>query len=195
MNADKINKLEKNIKLKKKVFAKGVWKNYAIVPPSLVLFCGILGIVYLLNIDKLISLYSIPFIAIFIIGTIWLKAVRRHLINKRISDNDTFLACMAILFRKEGNKKTILFSTSKNRNNKYYLEKERKDLLDNPHIDLSFVGKKAQNIAGTDIFLMELPASDKILKKRHNMNDEYWLIYSGSGTIDFLSPEDLKGYT
>lgn len=193
MNTDKINKLENNIKLKKKILSKGVWKNYAIVPPSLVLFVGILGIVYLLNTDKLISLYSIPFILIFIIGTIWIKAVRRYIINKKISDNTTFLVCPAILFKKEGKKKAILFSIGRNRHNKYYLEKERKELLDN-QTNLSFSGKQARQIEGSDIFMMELPVTEKILKKRHNSNDEYLVIYTGSGAIDFLSPDDLKKY-
>lgn len=191
MNSDKISKLEKSPKLKKRIFGKSIWKNYAIVPPSLLLFVGIFGMIYLLNLDKLISVYTIPFAVIFILGTILFKATKRHIVTKRISDNETFIVCLAIPFVTEGKKATLLFSTSKNRNNKYYLEKEKQDLL----ADFINYNNKNSGIIPTnkeDIFLTSLPLTKKFSTNTNKSAEGYWLVYTGGNSVHFLTNDDIR---
>jgi len=192
MDSEKIKKLENSSKLKKKIFSKNVWKTYAIVPPAIVMFAGILGVVYLLNIDKLISLYAIPFAIIFGLGTIWLKSVRRYILNKRISENKEFLVCLAINFAKENKKTILLFSTGKNRNNKYYLEKEKKDLENNDAPDLSAISTTPMPIDNSDIHLVQLPLSKKF---SGNADNDYWIVYTGNNSVEFLTQMELTKYT
>ncbi|MDU1903258.1 MAG: hypothetical protein E6772_00630 [Dysgonomonas sp.] len=190
MNNDKINKLEKNDKLKKKVFGKNIWKNYAMLPPSLLLFIGIFGLIYLLNLDLLISLYSIPFVILFILGTIWFKATKKYLINKKIAESQIFIVCLAIPLIKERKRTILVFSTGKNRNNKYYLEKEKKDLLEQQtdYININDITPTDKD----DILLTPLPATKKF--QGTNSTDEYWLIYTGNEKPYFLTSENLRKY-
>ncbi len=193
MNSDKITKLENSIKLKKKIFGKNIWKNYAIVPPAIVMFGGILGIIYLYNIDKLISLHAIPFVFIFVLGTVWLKSVRKYIIDKKIENSSDFLLCLSISLLKEGGKTIILFSTGKNRNNKYYLEKEKKNILDqeNTNKELLEVDNKPKQIGTTDIYIVQLPFSKKFSDKIEN---GHWIIFTGSNSIEFITRQELKKY-
>ncbi len=193
MDSNDIKRLENNTKLKKKIFNKNIWKNYAIIPPAIVLFTGILGVVYLLNIDKLLTWYAIPFLVIFALGTIWLKSTRRYIINKKISDNKEFFICLSIPLIKKDNKTIMLFSTGKNRNNKYYLEKEKKDILDseNGTIDLSHVNTKPEPVNGSDIFIVQLPLAKKFSGKP---DSEYWVVFSGVDSISFLTPSEINKY-
>jgi hypothetical protein len=186
MNNDRISKLESSRALKKKVFAKGIWKNYAIVPPAIVLFAGILGAVYLLNINQLISWAVVPFALIFILGTIWLKAVRRFLINNKISKANEFLVCLAIPFEGSGKSSTLLFSTGKNRNNKYYLEKEKKDMAENTRLPKP--GRKAIRIGASELYLIHLPWTHKFAGPPQK---EYRLIYAGVEQVYFLNQREI----
>lgn len=193
MNSDKIAKLENSTKLKKKVFGRNIWKNYAFIPPSIVMFVGILGIVYLLNLDKLVSLYSIPFILIFFIGTIWLKSTKRYLVNQKIENTDEFLICLSIPFLTRDKKTVILFSSGKNRNNRYFLEKEKKDILADENIEtiLKNIDSKPKQINDTNIFITQLPLNKKFSGK---IDNEYWIIFTGNNSIEFITQSELNKY-
>lgn len=193
MNNDRIDKLEKSVKLKKKIFSKNIWKNYAIIPPALILFIGILGIVYLLNIDQLVSFYTIPFLIIFILGTIWLKAVRKYLINKKISETETFIVCLAIPFAQKGRDTILLFSTGKNRNNRHYLEKEKRELLET-RTDYDIANTKIVPTPKEDIFLTNFPLNKKLSISAGKPADSYRIVYTDDNSIHFLTNDDLRKY-
>jgi len=188
MNSDKITKLENSTKLKKKILSKGIWKSYSFIPPSLVLFVGILGLIYLFRMDYLLTNYSIPFVVIFAIGTIWFKSTKRYLVNKRIADSTVFLVCLCIPLKKSGKNTIFLFSTGKNRNNKYYLEKEKRDLLER-YNDLELFNEKdkAVKIDGTDLYTMITQPP-----KASGSDEIYWIVYSGDENINFLSSKDIN---
>lgn len=195
MNSDKIKKLENSEKLKKKIFGKDIWRNYAIIPPSLVLFSGITGLVYLLNIDKLISVYCIPFVIIFLLGTIWLKATQKYIIKKKTTDAETFILCLSIPLKEEGGETIMIFSTGKNRNNKHYLEKEKQDILQNPDIDLSGISQTVYQIDDSDIYLTTLPKIKKIIKSTPTAGNHHWLIYTGNSKVNFFNESELNKYS
>jgi len=195
MNAEKISKLEKNVKLKTKIFGKNIWKNYAIIPPSLVMFTGLVGAIYLLNSDQLISLYVIPFVAIFLVGTIWLKATQKFLISRRVSENEIFRVCMAIPIFEDSKKSVLLFSTGNNRNNKYYLEKEKKELLNNTDIETFDIKNNAININNEDLMLVPLPGSSKFAASKYKIDNIYWILYTGNQKVDFLTQTEINRYS
>lgn len=192
MGNDKVSKLENDLKFKKKVFGRVVWKNYAIFPPIIVLFGGILGIVYLMNIDKLVSLYVIPFVVVFALGTVWLKATRRFLIKQKMDSREPMAISLAIPFKEVGGNIFLLFSTGRNRNNKYFLEKEKNDLLIGSEIDLKKVSTKPFCIDNGDLYLVRLPFSKRLIKSRYVIDGNFWLVYLGKGTPYYLTGDMMR---
>ncbi|MEN9918423.1 MAG: hypothetical protein RL662_859 [Bacteroidota bacterium] len=186
MNNHDIERLEKNIQLKKKILGKNIWRNYAIVPPSLILFIGILGILSLYNMDKLFSLYTIPFIILFVLGTIWLKSTKKYLINKVILNNTSIQVCRTIPLITEDKKTVLLFSTNKNRNNKNYLEKEKGEIIKG-EINIKNIKKTSTPIDNSESKMILLPRFIQLLKQRYTTSNEYWIAYINNQEIHFLS--------
>jgi hypothetical protein len=59
------------------------FKQPAIYPPSILLFFALFGLIYLLNYDKLITVYALPFFLLFAVGVIWLRMVKRYVDRKK----------------------------------------------------------------------------------------------------------------
>jgi hypothetical protein len=200
MNADKLLKLEKNNQLKRKFYLKGIWRNYAFIPPTLILFASIFGILYLLNSDMLISLYAIPFIVIFIVGTIWLKATRKYLVDQKIASENTFLICTAIPLTKIKNQTIIIFSTGNSRHNKNYLERKKQEILTNDtsyinKLNINKLKKEVQQLESTDIYLSVLSPISSIIKKGEKTNNKtYHIIYTTPYRISYILEQELKKY-
>lgn len=196
MDSNRIKKLENNIKLKKRIFSKNIWKNYAFLPPSLMLFAGIVGLVYLFKMDYLLTLYSIPFIIIFFIGTVWFKSTKRYLINKRISEADSFKVCMCLPVTAENKKQVYMFSIGNNRNNKYYLEEEKKDLLEKKDNSYFFNNNdKIFKLDDTDICILIVDSVKKSATKKYQIDGVSWLLYFGNQNFTFLSSDLVNRYS
>lgn len=194
MNNDRISKVEKSIKLRKKIYEKNIWKNYALVPPSIVIFAGVLGISYLLNLDKLFSVYTIPFALIFVIGTIWLKSTKKYLLNQKIEKSSELKVCLTIPFTKFEKEEFILFSTGSNRNNKYFLEKEKKTILENKDYLSQKTDLKTSLIQynDTDLYIARLPVKRKYSGQ---LNNEYWVIYKNDNSLNFFTTAELNKFS
>ena len=77
MKANDYAKLEKDYDFKRHYFNNTFWwKTLLMVPPICFLFVGLVGIIYLFNSDMLVSWYIIPYLFLFTVGTIWLKALK-----------------------------------------------------------------------------------------------------------------------
>ena len=129
MSTYNLSNIEKNKKFKSYILNKNIWKNYAFIPPALVLFTGLLGLVYLYKNEIIISWYSIPFIIVFALGTIWFKATKKYLLNKKINETESFLVCATSVLFTKGSKSIVLFTTNKNRHNQNYIEKQKDEIL------------------------------------------------------------------
>lgn len=115
-------KLEKDKNFKKSYLnATSWWRNVLLIPPILLLFIGLAGILYLSHIDKLISLYIIPYIAIFIVGTIWLKAIKKHIQKKMMTLPEAFRVCLAKPIWEKNGQVYALFVNDTHRHNKHYI--------------------------------------------------------------------------
>ncbi len=123
--------IEKNKKFWRYVLSKGVWKNYAFVPPSLVLFGGLFGLLYLYQSDRLLSWYSSPFVIIFTIGTIWFKSTRKYLVDRKIKNISRLVICAPVVLSKVGRVTFLLFSSNNDRHRLNFNEQKKSKILEN----------------------------------------------------------------
>ncbi len=114
--------LEKDSNFKKSYLSKTLWwKNLSMLPPVLIMFVGLAGLLYLFQYDKLYSLYAIPYILLFAVGTIWLKALKTYLQKAAMAAPEAFHVCLAATV---GEKKDVLYAVFVNntrRYDKYYI--------------------------------------------------------------------------
>lgn len=116
--------LENDIEFKKYYYKKTLWWNSILMlPPVLFLFTGLIGILYLFNLGMLATFYIIPYLLLFFIGTLWLKAIRRHLQKVGMAKSGAFNICIAkIVGEKDGYVYTI-FVNNHNRHQQHYISK------------------------------------------------------------------------
>lgn len=89
-------KLEKDYSFKKSYLKNTPWwKTILMLPPVCFLFVGLIGILYLFNNEMLASWYIVPYLAFFVIGTIWLKAMKRHIQKTMMATEGSFHVCLA----------------------------------------------------------------------------------------------------
>lgn len=183
MNADKLQRLEKSKKFKKRFYNKEVWRNYAIIPPSMVLFVSLFGILYLLNLDRLVSIYAIPCVIFLILGTMWLKAVRRYILTQKISEDKVFLICLSIPLVQNNGKGIAVFSVGNNRHNKGYLEKKRKEIFDSISLDSDLTSKSGlQLIPNTDIYIV-IPSFVDRVRNRLKKDTVRYVVFNDSNKV------------
>ncbi len=109
--------LEKDYNFKKSYLNKTLWwKNLSMLPPVLIMFIGLAGLLYLFQYDKLYSLYAIPYVLLFAIGTIWLKAMKRYLQKAAMAVPGAFHVCLAATI---GEKKDVLYAIFVNNTRRY----------------------------------------------------------------------------
>ena len=122
-------KLEKDFDFKRAYLNQTMWwKNILMVPPICLLFIGLVGMLYLFHYDKLASLYVIPYLAVFLIGTILLKAIKKHIQKTIMTTKDAFHICLAkSIGEKEGYIYTTFVNNSR-RHDKYYITNLAKDI-------------------------------------------------------------------
>lgn len=200
MNTDRIQQLEKNKKFKRKFYAKEVWKNYAVVPPSGILFIALFGFLYLFNVDRLVSLYTIPFIVLLIVGTIWLKATRKYILNQKLLDDNSFAICLTVPLMQKNGRTIMMFSAGNNRLNKYYLEKEKKEILkrfeDNPnYVDFTSSKNSLQIIPDTDIYVIYPSIIDRILNKSKSLTVNRYVIFNNSKKIKYVTLRGMESFS
>jgi len=129
MKQDVYAKLEKNLKFKKGYLnATSWWKNFALIPPIILMFGGLAGMLYLFNFDKLISVYAIPYIVVFFLGTIWLKAIKTHLQKKMMDQPGAFHICLAAPFDEKDGLTYTVFANDTHRHNEHYIKNLAKNL-------------------------------------------------------------------
>lgn len=199
MEITSLKELERNAKLKKNFFGRNLWQNYAFVPPMGVLFISLFGILYLYNHSILISLYTIPFACLFLFGTIWLKATKKHLIEKKISEAEFFLVCEAIPLTLMDNKTVLMFCTDQNRHNKHYLEKLKKEITEIPNendnaLNIFALTNKPKTFYKDNLYIIALPKSPYLAKKTSKLSpNDYKVVFSDLSHFNILSIKKIKG--
>lgn len=160
MRTYNLSKIEKNIKFKNYLSNKNIWKNYAFVPPALILFIGLFGLIYLYKENILISWRSVPFIIIFTLGTIWFKATRKYFLDRKKEKIKSILICTTTILVTTKQKYIILFTTNNNRHNQSYIDRKKEEILekldftDNSLLD-QIKKNKFTSINDNDLFIAQ----------------------------------------
>lgn len=124
MSTSDLAKLENNKKLKKDYLNKTLWwKTPLLIAPVCFLFIGLAGLLYLHKIDMLISYYSIPFVLVFAIATIWLKSVKRYIVNTKLAVQGSYLVCAAKAVETDSQYAYVVFVTSAQRHYEHHVSK------------------------------------------------------------------------
>lgn len=122
MKTGEYSKLEKDIDFKKTYLNSTLWwKSILLVPPVCLLFVGLLGILYLFSYDKLVSWYVAPYLLLFILGTIWLKAIRKHLQKAMLAAQGAFRICVAKSVGEQNGYVYTLFVNNEKRHNQHFI--------------------------------------------------------------------------
>ncbi len=113
-------KLEKDYSFKKSYLKNTLWwKTILMLPPVCFLFVGLIGILYLFNNEMLASWYIIPYLAFFVIGTIWLKAMKRHIQKTMMATEGSFHVCLAKSIGEKDGYVYSAFTNDSRRHDKY----------------------------------------------------------------------------
>jgi len=122
MKAEDYAKLEKDYSFKRSYLNNTPWwKNILIIPPILILFVGLVGILYLFKHDMLVSLYIIPYLILFVVGTIWLKAIKKHIQKAKMAVEGAFHVCLAKPVGEKDGFVYAVFVNDTHRYNKHYI--------------------------------------------------------------------------
>jgi hypothetical protein len=114
--------LEKDYDFKKTYLGNTLWwKTLPMLPPVLIMFIGLAGLLYLFQYDKLFSLYAIPYVLLFAAGTIWLKAMKRHLYKAAMAVSGAFHVCLAAPVGEKDGYLYAAFVNNTRRYDKYYI--------------------------------------------------------------------------
>lgn len=197
IEVEALKKLEKNKGLKRNFYSKGIWRNYALFPPALVLFMSLFGVVYMYNNDMLVSLNCIPFIITLLLGTVCFKSTRKYLIKKEVESERPFEISYAIPLIKEGRKSFWLLALGANRHNKYFLTKKKNEILSEwesyKEGTLSVKKNMLVNVDEKDVFVCLL-SDNKKLMSRGLVQEEAYLIYTGQDDVKSILSRDLRSY-
>lgn len=95
----------------------------SMISPICFLFVGLAGILYLFHYDKLVSLYIIPYLLLFVVGTIWLKAIKRHIQKTMMAVEGAFHVCLAKPIEDRDGYIYVVFVNDAHRHDRHYASK------------------------------------------------------------------------
>lgn len=203
MKSNDYANLEKDYNFKRFYLSKTLWwKSTLMVPPILLLFIGLAGILYLFHYDKLVSLYIIPYLLLFIIGTILLKATKRHILKKAMTVSGSFHVCLAAPIGEKDGYIYSVFVNNNRRHDKNYITNMAKDMslhdLLGKNGDASFKTKAElihDQTRDTDIYVRAY--QKKNVTKQNagwSLNEGYFpVLYIDDKYVPVIKRRDLTG--
>lgn len=171
------------------------WKTPLIIAPILILFTGIIGLIYCLNSNLLLSLYAIPYIIVFLLGTIWFKAVKKHILKSKLNENNAFKVCISKRFATINGYVYLLFTNGQKRHNEYFINNIVDD-LSGENIELpqlkSGHSTTIRNIEDSEIMITKISVN-KLKKSTIDTNNEdiIPLIYIDNKNTFVILKKDL----
>lgn len=178
MKANDLRRLETDNKFKKKHLPKLFWLTQAgIYPPASVIFIALMGLVYLLNSDMLISYYAIPFAILLLLGAIWLKATKKYVLKALFAKEDSFLVCVGSEVVKNEKFSYFVFSTSDKRHNQYQAD------------NVAALLKDEALISGSDLDKMKVESKGKavVLPENISQNQQFYLKAFKTSSIPYVA--------
>ncbi|SHG20240.1 hypothetical protein [Dysgonomonas macrotermitis] len=198
MEVEKIKNLEQNKAFKRSFFSKSVWRKYALFPPALVLFVALFGVVYLYNMDQLISYYCIPFLVVLLLATIWFKSTRKYLINQELNNGESFQICLVLPLKKEKGIQYKVFTPGANRLNRYFLEKKQKELLNDPGkyqtLAENLKDRQVVELENEGVCITVEKQKMRWLSPRPMTNVDEYIVYYKNNIVSSISNRDMRRY-
>lgn len=175
------------------------WINYLFVAPALLLFIGLAGIMHMGYSDRLWNWYAIPYIAVFLIGTIWLKAIKKHVQGKILEDRDIYLVCAAQAVFDTDGRYYFIFSKDSKRHNEVLINKLAEGLSKESFADSEIQLAKKQMVEistseeDTQIYLRGISVNKVNKTNRKNIKEGITpLLYITPKEIFVVRNKDLK---
>jgi len=198
MKPDNYAKLEKDYKFKKSYLNTTTWwKNGALMAPIILMFGGLVGILYLFNMDRLISISVIPYLLLFAVGTILFKAIRMNLQKKKMAESDAFHVCIAVPFGEEDGYTYTVFTNDSHRHNKHYVKNLAKGMdLDNILLDKEALKQRSVLVPGnedTGGYYLRSYKTKEIYKRNQGWKDDEFfpVLYIDEKNTLIISRKDL----
>lgn len=196
-------KLENNYNFKRRYLNKTTWwKNILLIAPTCFLFVGLAGVIYLLKNDMLASLYVIPYLILFVVGTIWLKAIKKHIQKYKMAEAKAFRVCLAKPIQEDEKLVFSIFVNDTHRHNNYYI----KNLAEK--IDLKALLKSDSKLSKTGTHLINDSENEqeyylntstpKIITNQNvswRKDDTFPVLYIDSKYTFVIKAKDLLFYT
>lgn len=200
MKSNDFAKLEKDYDFKRSYFNNTLWwKTLSMLPPVLLLFVGLVGILYLFNSDMLVSWYIIPYLLLFIVGTIWLKAMKKYILKAYMAAEGAFHVCLAAPIGDKDDYTYAIFVNNTRRYDKYYITNLAKDISLHELLAKNNAPFKKEAIpvrdeeSGNDIYVRAYPK--KAISKRNagwSLNEGYFpVLYINSKNVPVIKRKDL----
>lgn len=166
------------------------WKTPAIIAPLILLFSGMFFLIYLLKSDLLLSWYSIFYIIIFLAGTIWFKALKRHFFTTKFEDPNNFRVCLGKPYYTDKGYTYIVFNNNQKRHNEHFIKNiatqiaESNTGIDNLKIEKPVPATPIQTEDYSDCYLIKF-ANGKIKKAIANRDEEDII------PLLYIAPDDV----
>lgn len=166
------------------------WKNFLLIAPSLLIFIGLAGILYIAQDGEIKTWYIAPYVAIFLMGIIWLKAIKKHLQDKLLKDKERFLVCAARSVGIEGGYHYFIFSKDSKRHNEILINQlaETTQLTEISHDQLNMAKKQMTEIQTreeeTPIYLKAFSVNNVQKTNKENLG-------KGITPLLYVSPKNI----
>ncbi len=204
MRPTEYQKLEDNKAFKRYYLSKTLWwTEYAFVPPALLIFIGLAGVIHMAYNELLWSWRGAPYVLVFALGAIWLKATKRHVQNKILGDKSKYLLCAGrAVFDAEG-RYYFIFSKDSKRHNETLMNKLAGTLSQDSFTadQLKEAKKKAIKISvdgdtDAEVYLRGIQVSSVLKANRANITDGITpLIYVSDKGVFVVRNKDLKKFS
>lgn len=199
MKPSQYKDMETDLLFKRRYLSKiAWWKSILLIAPTLLLFVGIAGVIYVVQNEAIASWYMIPYAVVFVMGAAWLKAVKKHLQDKLLKDNERFLVCAARAIADKGGYYYFIFTKESKRHNEALINKlgEEIDFTSLSDDDLLAARKRIIEVATQEeestIYIKAVSVNNVLKTNRENLRTGITpLLYVSPTNVFVIRRKDL----
>lgn len=176
MKPSDYKKLEDNTTFKRYYMRKTAWwKSFLLLAPTLLLFVGLAGIMHMAYNDRIWTLYCLPYIIVFALGTIWLKGIKKYIQETLINRSGSFLVCAGRSLGESKGRHYFIYSKENKRHNEVLINKLAEELTIESFSEEQLEQAKKSSIAievadiDTEMYLRAIPTNDVLKANRENI--------------------------
>lgn len=200
MKPSDYQKLEADKNFKRHYMNKTLWwKSFLLLAPACLLFIGLAGIMYMAYNERLWTLYSVPYILVFALGTVWLKAIKKYIQDRLLRKLGSYLACAGKSLGNYQGRYYFIFCKDSKRHNELLINSLSDHIkLESLSSEQLSIAKKAAieiETAETDspIYLKAFSVSKVLKTNRENISEGITpLLYISAKDVFVIRNKDLK---